>query len=200
MEVNAFGNTQINESDLLKFKTKVSQANKILFFRDWVYLVNGKRYDNYGGTQVERARENQYRRLSPQVREWFSSVSGYSLPEKKQFKLIEEQEVIDTPEPAEENIFDIPDTPKEKATATIKWLDNISEEVVEKYSEQFNEPPESIRLEAQRCADWVRSKGGRPKNYEAQFRNWLRSPIRQITKPNGTNHKVLDISHLGDGP
>lgn len=58
-----------------------------------------------------------------------------------------------------------------------RYLDPLSLVVKKELSQKFDVPEDFIQKEAEKCLDWLKSKGRRQKDYAAFFRNWLRKAI-----------------------
>lgn len=73
-------------NDLISFETKITideiliakkifeEKNKILFFQDYIYLVNAHKYQKFTGPQNETAKKKILQEMSPAVREWYRSI------------------------------------------------------------------------------------------------------------------------------
>lgn len=59
-------------------------------------------------------------------------------------------------------------------SCSLSYLLNIPRSDIQKFVEKFRLTEDVIRDEAEKAADWLRSKGKKYDDYQAFFRNWLR--------------------------
>ena len=67
--------TGLSQDILDTGKKKFSGANKILFYEDYVFLVNGRRYQFFSGPKNDTARDTLLKEMGKSVKSWFNSVS-----------------------------------------------------------------------------------------------------------------------------
>lgn len=66
--------TGIDRGILDGIKQKFADANKILFFKDYVFLVNANRYEEYTGEKNEKAKKQLLNIINCDVVSWYEKV------------------------------------------------------------------------------------------------------------------------------
>jgi len=68
--------TGINSPTIEVFKQKVTEAKKMFFFKDFVYLYNATKYENYTGGKNEAAKEKLIDEMNPEIKGWFINIKN----------------------------------------------------------------------------------------------------------------------------
>lgn len=71
--------TGVKIEDLQKAKAKFQEAGKIYFYKDFVYLANAYRYEEYSGEKNEKAKQTLIKQLKDDVYNWYLSLLPKSL-------------------------------------------------------------------------------------------------------------------------
>jgi hypothetical protein len=149
--------TGINRGILEKAKQKFQQDGKIAFYKDWVFLINAHKYENYNGEKNDTAKEKLKKVMSKDVLDWYNNVLDRGI----------DTGIKDTIQNTE-----IRNKRLEKGIVKgIKILDD--ETLILDLREKF--PEKDVDEEIEKMKDWLASKGVTKKDYAAFARNWLRN-------------------------
>lgn len=111
--------TGVSPKQLEDIKTKFQTDKKVLFHKDYVKVMNFEKYNDYGGSKNESAKEKELTLLPQEIVDVFNSVS------------IPNEYPID-------RVSDTPDTPT-IAIAISKARNNITTELIKNHTDEFQE-------------------------------------------------------------
>jgi hypothetical protein len=66
--------TGVDRDTYRGLKEKLEKADKVYFYKDWVYLRNASKYESYTGESNERAKEKIEQEMSTDVFDWYSNI------------------------------------------------------------------------------------------------------------------------------
>ncbi len=186
--------TGVNREQLDNVKRKLSEANKVRFFKGWVHLVNADRYQHFNGDKNEQAKKVLEREMSPEVFAWYKGKCDTPIDTG-----------IDTPSIPSVSSNQYSVTSKKggvgenNAHKSADFLVNLPDEVANQVGAQFNLRPDSIRFKAESLYDWYQSnpRKNRRENWLAVLRNAVRSDADALRKrEQGSSLPYRDISHI----
>ena len=67
--------TRVSAEDLAIAKDRFMKADKMYFYKDWVYLKNADRYEQYAGL-AEKGKDTLLRQLNNDIYTWYVKVKG----------------------------------------------------------------------------------------------------------------------------
>ena len=70
--------TRVTTGELAVAKDKFQKADKIYFYKDWIYLKNADRYEQYAGL-ANKGKDNLVRQLNDDIYTWYVKVKGSPL-------------------------------------------------------------------------------------------------------------------------
>ena len=70
--------TRVTAEELAIAKDKFQKADKIYFYKDWIFLKNAERYEQYAGL-AEKGKDSLLRQLNEDIYTWYIKVKGSPL-------------------------------------------------------------------------------------------------------------------------
>ena len=67
--------TGIDQKTLTNTKNKLQAAGKMHFYKDWVYISNGERYQSFKGETNDKAKIKIVEQLPKDVLDWYYSIN-----------------------------------------------------------------------------------------------------------------------------
>lgn len=172
------------EEEYEAFKVKAEAANKIRFKGEYIYLVNAHRFESLSGPKIESGRRSAFRRLPQEIQDWYNQLSPNPIS-------------LDTPIEINTPIAPLPaqkSAPKPETKPA--YLEDISDEVAQKFAEKYNQSIEVVKREAFKCVNNHLSKNTKITDWNRAFHTWMsRGYDLQETK---SEVPFTDLSHLGN--
>ena len=154
--------TGLSKSDLTKCKKDLK--GKIIFSDNWVKILNIKRYDNYGGGLLIKARDNQLSDIPEKI------------IEKLNEKEIPYHRVLIPPKGSNSNSNS--NSNKEKIQKKDKSIDSLTDEFCAKVARNYKTTLPKVLSKKNDLILYCRSTGKRYKDYQATLQAWVRKDLK----------------------
>jgi hypothetical protein len=150
--------TGVTKAQIQEVKALFQKKKKILFYKNWVYIVNATKLNGYIGEKLQKAIKKEKSFIPDTVLEMFNTLlEGVDM-------------VSDTSDTSINHKSEIINQ-KEGIVKGKQILDDQTFQAT--LEEKF--PEKDISLEIEKMKDWLASSGGVKKDYAAFARNWLRN-------------------------
>lgn len=83
--------TGIPVEEIIKSKAELQDSGKVLFYKDYIFLVNARKYETYSGELNEKAKEKLISEMSCDVQEWYRGIDRGIEEFNDPFKFINQQ-------------------------------------------------------------------------------------------------------------
>lgn len=148
--------TKIRVRDFLKAKEELYP--KVLFYRNFVWVVNAQRHGGYKGEKNNIACERELEFISKEIK-------------KGLYKQKEDRVLIEYRYPSDTSINHKSEIINNKSYSSLEFLNNLPGEVIKEFSEKFNCYEIEIRGKAEDLYNYCLAKGKKYKDYKAFLRN-----------------------------
>jgi hypothetical protein len=167
--------TRFEEKEIDVLKTELAQKGKVFFYRDWVYVVNAKKYGGYFGKLCEQGISKELQEVPDEIKKCFleGKCDTPSIPHTRVLKVQEirnnKLEIRNKKKKAEKI--------EKKPEADISYLENLPEADIAYFTDEFEATKGQVIKKAKEMLDWLRSKG-KEKEYK-DFKALLRNAVRK---------------------
>jgi len=143
-------------SDLLKAKDELSP--KVLFYANYIWVVNASKYGGYLGEKNEIAKDKELALIPLEV------INGLN-------KIKTDRVSVEYRYPSDTSINHKSEIINHKSECRIDFLQNIPNEVIQEFSEKFNCYEADIQGKGEDLYNYCLAKGKKYKDYKAFLRN-----------------------------
>lgn len=200
--------TGLKEKEILEHNERFTADGKILFFKDWVCIVNAERHQNYTGEKNSVAYQKELSTIPPQAVDNFRERKE-ALKSLSDRVSIPYAYPIDTPIKSNSNSNPLeergvgretsPAAPKKSETPfhkTMDYLEAIPEEDQEAMAKKFNTSKEFIVAKGEALKNWCLSSGKVKKDYRAFLRVCLQGDAEKgkVPKAGQTHFSAQNMS------
>ena len=157
--------TGIDRGILSKIKTRFHTDKKMVFFKDWIYLVNAIRYEEYKGNLNEIAIKKTIEKLPIDVLDWYNNIIDRGMIGVYIPTINHKSEIINN-----------------KSIINNKKIEDIKEEDINKIAEDYKVPVSFVLSKIDDIKNYTASTGKVYRDYLATLRNWVKKDSINIRK------------------
>lgn len=164
--------TKLTEKQFEIAEQELSQADKVYFFKGWVFVKNAMKNNNYiKSSSNQKAYEKELSRVSDDVRSFFDSTVGSTAHSTSTVTINNKQEI-------RERDSTVGSTVKISQRKALPLTDSEIQEL----ATSLNKTPAKIKTLYEKILDYELSTGKSYKDYKATIRNWLRMEYERRAK------------------
>ena len=164
--------TKLTEKQFEIAEQELSQADKVYFFKGWVFVKNAMKNNNYiKSSSNQKAYEKELDRVSDDVRSFFDSTVGSTVHSTSTVTINNKQEI-------RERDSTVGSTVKISQRKALPLTDSEIQEL----ATSLNKTPAKIKTLYEKILDYELSTGKSYKDYKATIRNWLRMEYERRAK------------------
>lgn len=164
--------TKLTEKQFEIAEQELSQADKVYFFKGWVFVKNAMKNNNYiKSSSNQKAYEKELSRVSDDVRSFFDSTVGSTVYSTSTVTINNKQEI-------RERDSTVGSTVKISQRKALPLTDSEIQEL----ATSLNKTPAKIKTLYEKILDYELSTGKSYKDYKATIRNWLRMEYERREK------------------
>jgi hypothetical protein len=159
--------TKLTEKQFEIAEQELFQADKVYFFKGWVYVKNAMKNNNYvRSADNQKACDKELAQVSADVRAFFDSTVGSTGNSTSTVPINKKQEIRNK------------NTAKKSSLKALPLTDSEIQEL----ATSLHKTPDKIRTLYEKILDYELSTGKSYKDYKATIRNWLRMEYERRAK------------------
>ena len=186
--------TRFKEAEVEKLKMELAKKGKVFFYRDWVYIVNAKKYGGYSGKLCDQGIAKEMQEVPDEIKKCFleGKCDTPSIPLARGLKV---QEIRN-------NKLEIRNKNKEqkKFENSLEYLNKIPEADIVYFTEDFEVSRAQLIKKGKEMFDWVTSKGkeSQYKDFKALLRNAVRKDFGEKDEEKRKRDKEIQaaVAHM----
>lgn len=163
--------TGITQKVLDIFKVKLTDSGKILFYKDYVFIRNAKKYQTFKGEKNDIKRAKILDKMPTDVLGWYNKVLDTPIDTPIDRVPIGSY----NPYIITNNKYLITNNKEEIINKSFNKIEDITNPVLEEIAEKYEVSVGFVENCWDTAQNWLESSGKTKKNYKAFLSNWVKS-------------------------
>lgn len=203
--------TGVTQKTLERVKEKLQAAGKVYFFKDFIYIKNADRYENYTGDTYKKAKSEILKQCGDEITAWYNQLieGTYQLLNNQSES---DEEVVDdqsTTSPRLDIIHNtkiISNKPKEgdvkgkqqKPSENISYLQDIPKDDLEEFAKDFKVTKQQASDKGKSVYDSLISRGltKKYKDYKSLMSNIFSKDFGRRTDEEKQSRQTIPLTQL----